>query len=675
MLVRPCAASETTSAAPGVTIHAIQGRGTRSPLTGRRVVTQGAVTLATSNGFFVQELEGEGDPRASRAIFVFTGSAPAVTPGLCVRLAGRVVEFNAGAPGNRETLAHTVTELHDVADLRVLRDDCSVAPVALALPLPVGDSLERFEGMLVTLHGPLTVQQNFFLGRFGQLTLAAGGRVQVPTNVSRPGVAARALARTNARRSIVLDDGSALQFPSPVPYLGDDGTVRAGDTTAAVTGVIDYGLASASAAGYGAWKIHPVRPPSFARANPRAAAPAGVGGDLKIAAANLDNFFSTVDDGQHACAPRQLAADCRGARSVAEFERQRAKIVEMLAAIDADVVALMEIENNGATALQSLVDALNARVGSATWVLVDEAPGIGGTDAIRVALIYKPVRVTPVGPARGDRDPVHNRPPLAQTFVAADGGAPFNLIVNHFKSRRCDGAAGADRDQGDLQGCFNHRRVAQARALARFAGAVRRASGVADTLLVGDFNAYAREDPPMLLAAAGFADQLARFDPGGYSYVFDGAAGRLDGVFASASLAPRVTGVAVWHVDADEPQLLDYAFALRAPGGASARATEWAATPWRASDHDPVVIGLRLGVAVGASTSARAQGRTRRPPPGPAPNPHAGTRGVSTPVLSGLHSSHPQTSSDSTLSTSPIVPTISSPVRGNVTFFGDGEVV
>ena len=600
LLARPAGASgpaASASQAARVAIHAIQGRGARSPLAGRRVVTEGAVTLVTSNGFFLQETDGEGDPRASRAIFVFTGDAPAVaTAGQCVRLGGRVVEFNVGAADNRETSAHPVTELHDLTALQVLHDGCGVAPLPLSLPLPAGDGLERFEGMLVTLRGPLTVQQNFFLGRFGQLSLAAGGRARVPTNVLRPGAGAQALARANARRAIVLDDGSARQFPAPVPWLADDGTVRAGDTLAEVTGVVDYGLASASGQGHGTWKIHPVRPVAFVRANPRSDAPAGVGGDLRIAAANVDNFFSTIADGRNTCAPRRVAADCRGARSVQEFERQRAKIVAMLAAIDADVVALMEIENNGATALQSLVDALNLRVGAPTWAAVDEAAVDGGGDAIRVALIYKAARVTPIGPARSDCDPVHNRPPLAQTFETRDGGARFNLVASHFKSRRCDGATGGDRDRGDLQGCFNRRRVAQAGALARFASALARASGVGDTLLVGDFNAYAREDPPERLATAGFADQAARFDPDGYSYVFDGAAGRLDGVFASATMASRVTGVTAWHVDADEPELLDYAFALRshAGAGASASASAWVPTPWRASDHDPMVVGLRL---------------------------------------------------------------------------------
>jgi len=586
------ASAACADAAALVPVRAIQGPGARSPLVGRRVVTEGAVTLVTSNGFFLQETEGADTGRASRGLFVFTADAPAVAARQCVRLAGRVVEFNVGAAGNRETLAHPVTELHEVSDLQVLRGDCDIAPVALAWPLPEGETLERHEGMLVTLAGPFTVQQNFFLGRFGQLTLASGGRLQAPTNVARPGPTARALARANARRRLVLDDASARQFPTPVPYLADDGTVRAGDTVDEIIGVVDYGLATARAEGPGTWRIHPVRPPRIARANPRGAAPADVGGDLRVASANVDNFFATLADGPGRCGPRQLAGDCRGARSAAEFERQRAKLVAMLAAIDADVVALMEIENDGGPALRSLVDALNAHAGAATWAAVGEPPAGGGGDATRVAMIYKPARVAPLGPPRADRDPVHGRPPLAQAFAAFDGVARFAVIASHFKSRRCDGAGGVDRDRGDLQGCWGHRRLLQARALARFARASARESGIEDTLLVGDFNAYAREDPAVALAASGFADQVARFEPWAYSYVYDGAAGRLDGVFANPSMAARVTGVTTWHVDADEPELLDYAFASRMPGADPA--VSWTATPWRASDHDPVVVGLRL---------------------------------------------------------------------------------
>ncbi len=620
-LALAASASASASAAAAVVpapvgdtpIPAIQGRGAVSPMVGRRVTTRGAVTRATSNGFFLQDIVGDGDPRTSDAVFVYTGAAPVVQAGQCVRVDARVVEFDVGAAGNADTAAHTVTELHGATAIEVLGDGCVVRPVDLALPLRAGDDMERFEGMLVTLRGPLTVQQNYFLGRFGELTLAAGGRVETPTNRLRPGAAARALAAANARRSLLLDDGDARQHPSPAPYLGEGGTVRDGDTAADITGVVDYGLAAASASGAGAWKIHPTHGVRFARANPRTAVPAPVGGTVKIVAANVENFFSTLADGVQPCAPRHLPADCRGARSVREFALQRAKIVAELAAIDADVVGLMEIENNGATALGALVEALNARAGAAVYAQVADPAEGAGTDAIKVALLYKPARVRPVGAARSDVDAIHDRPPLAQAFETVDGGPDgaasaatgrdgsrdrrvrLNVIVGHFKSRRCAGAVGSEADQGDLQGCWNHRRVLQAQALRRFAAAVQRRSGIADTLLVGDFNAYAREDPVVDLADHGFADQLGRFDADGYSFVFDGAAGRIDQVFASASLAARVTGATVWHVNADEPSLLDYAFASRAPACAGCGPDPQAPTPtpWRASDHDPVVVGVQ----------------------------------------------------------------------------------
>jgi predicted extracellular nuclease len=161
--------------------------------------------------------------------------------------------------------------------------------------------------------------------------------------------------------------------------------------------------------------------------------------------------------------------------------------------------------------------------------------------------------------------------------------------------------------------------VLQARALRRFAADVQARSGVDETLLVGDFNAYPHEDPIATLThgsqgsrgsqgapvrAGGrperqpaFIDEIARFDPSGYSFVFDGAAGRLDEVLASPSLSPRVTGVAEWHVNADEPSLLDYTLAFRAPSCAASAACapdRYAPTPYRASDHDPVVMGLKL---------------------------------------------------------------------------------
>ena len=139
----------------------------------------------------------------------------------------------------------------------------------------------------------------------------------------------------------------------------------------------------------------------------------------------------------------------------------------------------MEIENDGdGAALRSLVDALNARAGGVAWAPVETPPGAGGGDAIRVAMIYRPARVAPVGPPRVDLDPLHNRPPLAQAFATPDGAGRFTVVASHFKSRRCDGASGLDLDRGDAagllepspRGCRPARwRVSRARSRARAA--------------------------------------------------------------------------------------------------------------------------------------------------------------------------------------------------------------
>lgn len=157
--------------------------------------------------------------------------------------------------------------------------------------------------------------------------------------------------------------------------------------------------------------------------------------------------------------------------------RQRAKIIEAIAAIDADAIGLMEMENKGSTAIQNLVDGLNAKAGPGTYAAVPIPASGTGTDAIKVAMIQKPARLARIGAARSDTNPVHNRPPLAQTFAAANGEV-FTLVVNHFKSRGCSGATGADLDQGDGQGCFNATRVQQADALRAFVAGLQASSGV-----------------------------------------------------------------------------------------------------------------------------------------------------------------------------------------------------
>ncbi len=587
----------------GITpIYSIQGSGAKSPFEGQTVVTTGVVTKVNNNGFFLQDLTGDANPLTSDGIFVFTSTTPTVSAGQRIQLSGQVAEFNTGATSGR-----TLTELTSPTGITVLGSGYSLAPVLVTLPVAVDGDLERYEGMLVTLSGPFTVAQNFFQGRFGQLTLAAGGRLETPTNRLRPGAQAAALADANARRTILLDDGASTQNPNPIPYLASG--ARAGDTTGAITGVIDYGLASSSNPGLGLYKIHPVTAPVFASGNPRTAAPDAVGGNLKVASFNVLNYFTAYTNGGGTANGCSLGgatstANCRGANNSAEFSRQQTKIVEAMAAIDADVLGLMEIQNNGNTAAANLVAALNARVGAGTYVTTS-LPADTGDDAIRVAMIYKPARLAPVGAAVSDTNAINNRPTLAQTFSLANGET-FTLLVNHLKSKgSCPGANATDYngnfDNGDGQGCWNLLRTQQAQRLRAFVAERLAATASTDALVIGDLNAYGQEDPIAALTSNGYADQVLRFNAFGYSYVFDGGAGRLDHAIANTAMAAKVNRVVHWHINADEAGVGDYNTEFKAPlltcgaGGTSLCPVDpFTATPYRSSDHDPVVVGLNL---------------------------------------------------------------------------------
>ena len=574
------------------TIPQIQGTGAVSPYAGTMQTTEGVVTLLVANGFYLQDPEGDGDPATSDGIFVFTGAPPSVAVGDRLRLAATVAEFNAGDAGR------TVTQLTGVRGMLLLSKNNRVAPTALALPMSAAD-FERHEGMLVQFSAPLTVSQNYFQGRYGQVTLSAG-RLEKPTNRYPAGSAqALAAAAANAASMIVLDDGRTSQNPVPVPYIGADSTLRAGDTVTGLTGVIDFGLITASNPGPSGYKLQPGAMPVFARDNPRTAPPRLPIGNVKAASFNVLNFFTTFGDGTTAsgqsgqgCSLGASVAksNCRGADNLVEFRRQRAKIVAAMLAIDADVFGLMEIQNNGDVAVASLVEALNAAAGAQRYAVVPR-PEQTGSDAIRVAMVYQPSRLRLAGPALSDPDPVHSRPPMAQTFIAANGGS-FSLIVNHFKSKgSCPDAGSPDADRGDGQGCWNATRLQQARRLAEvFVPQVRAAAQDPDVLLMGDFNAYGAEDPIRLLGDYGFKNQIERFVRRGaipYSYVFDGEAGYLDHALASAPLQSQVLGAAEWHINADEPSVIDYNTEFKPQD-------LYSATPYRSSDHDPVVISLGL---------------------------------------------------------------------------------
>ncbi|WP_264048154.1 ExeM/NucH family extracellular endonuclease [Methylobacterium flocculans] len=625
-------------------ISAVQGSGSASTLVGRTVTIEAIVVGDFQNGdadakrnlggFYLQEeaTDADGNLLTSEGVFVYEGAGTLlrdVQEGDRVRITGVVGEFSG----------ETQISVTDAAGLQIVQAGAvsaaalkaSAASVDLPAAATIGTGttaqpdLERYEGMLVKLGQTLTVTEQFNLDRFNEIRLAAGARPETFTNEFEPDSAnyAAYLAQV-AARSITYDDGLNVQN-QPVelldgfgPTYGTATAPRMGDTVTGLTGVLGYGPA-------GAYRVRAIEDGdnAFAQANPRTAAPDDVGGSLKVGSLNVLNYFRTLDsDGSASGVKTAIGLDPRGANTTAEFDRQTQKLVTTVIASGADVFGLTELENqfqpgNPGNALEYLVGQLNARAGAGTydWVRpgdqLDQGQFLGG-DAIAVGFVYKPSKVSVAlnttieklddtdvqafDPALLQQSTIGHifngantsRAALAVTFRETATGEDFTAVINHLKSKSGAGT-GADADQGDGQGGWQQQRELAATALKEWLALKPTGTPDSDVVLLGDFNAYIKEDALDVLKAGGFTNLAEDRLANPYSYVFDGAYGALDHALANGSLNGQVTGVTEWHINADEADAIDYNLDF----GRSAAYFD-GLTPARESDHDPILVGLSL---------------------------------------------------------------------------------
>jgi len=611
------------------TIAEIQGAGPATPLVNTAVTTSGVVTAAFPtggfNGFYIQTGGPDTTPGASDGLFVYEpGFAAGITVGDSVEVEGTVKEFS----GLTEIDATTITE---IAALPAVVPNTELPGSACALPgtgCPDAATLavqrEELEGEAFAPTGPMTVTDAYDFGVtsssfFGEIGIAAGSTIPLvtPTEVidaqDTAGIAART-AYNDAHR-VVLDDGSSSTYwntsntaaaqDEPLPWLTADHTVRVGaQVTFDQPVILDYRFG---------WKLQPQRqvvgvPTGLVTfEQDRPAAPAAVGGDLRLATFNVLNYFTTlggdvpgcsayVDRDDNPIATRTCSGTNgpRGAWNQVNFERQQAKIVRAINTMDADIVSLEELENsrtvdggNRDEAIASLVAALNADAGGVRWAYA-ASPAVlpASEDVIRNGFIYDPSTVETVGESRILDVPAFDnaREPVAQVFKGNGGsnGQRFAVIANHFKSK------GSGVDDGTGQGNANPDRVAQAKALVEFASTFAAEQGTDKVFLTGDFNAYSEEDPVQEIEAAGYVSLESTDNPDEESYSFAGTSGSLDHVFANAAAKAMVTGVDLWEINANESVYYQYS-RYNYVGTDLYRPTVFAS-----SDHNPEVVGIKL---------------------------------------------------------------------------------
>ena len=607
----PCAIPTPCAAGGLFAISLIQGTTDVTPCAGDVVTIEGVVVgdyegpSPELRGFYVQEEDGDhdADPATSEGIFVFNFDNDSVDLGDLVSVTGTAAEFQGQ------------TQLGSVSAISVLDTGQTVTAATASLPVPTLDHFERFEGMLVVFDQTLYVSEFFQLGRFGEIVVSSGDRLPQPTANVAPGAPAIAMQAANNLNRLKMDDDLNNQNADPILFgrggnpLSASNTLRGGDTITGTVGVMTYTWAGNSASG-NAYRLRPVGDlsdsglvpggvvPDFQAANPRPAGPPSVGGSLEVASFNVLNYFVTLDEGANQCGPVGFEQECRGAESALELDRQRTKLLAALVQLDADVLGLIEQENSdGVEPLADIVAGLNDVLGAGTYDYVDT--GTIGTDVIKVGIIYKPGSVTPYGAHAvldSSVDPAFddelNRPALAQSFLENASGEVFTVVVNHLKSKGCGGATGDEADQFDGQGCWNPARTRAAAAEVAWLDSDPTGSGDDDVLVIGDLNAYAMEDPVAEFLGGGYVDLVAALGgPDPYSFAFDGQWGYLDYALASPSLAGQVTGAADYHINADEPSVLDYNTNFKSAGQIDSL---FAPDEFRTSDHDPVVIGLDL---------------------------------------------------------------------------------
>jgi predicted extracellular nuclease/phosphodiesterase/alkaline phosphatase D-like protein len=588
-------------------ISAVQGSGSASPLVGQSVTLRAVVVgdfqlSGELGGFFLQEETSDWDSSdlSSEGLYVaypLTGSNVDVLLGDQVLVSGLVSEsFGQTILSSVQSL--TVEAQGRLTDTRPVEIPDLLAQRSTAL------DLEPYEGMWVRFPETLTVNGLFGQFRFGEVELSAGGLPQQPTNVMEPGAAAYAAEQATVLRELVLDDGSnssyrpasAATAAAPVRDL----LLRRGDTISGAEGVLGYG--------FNKYRLQPTAPLSFTTENPRPEAPAApAAGQLRLASFNVLNTFTTID------APGATTAtglDPRGADTPEELERQLSKLTAALVGLQADVIGLMELENDAAdTTLSTIVQRLNdAQPAGSTRTYSFVPTGLIGSDAIKVGLIYNNLAVAPSGTAQvldeaTFTDPLasgtpKNRPALAQTFRDLASGETVNVVVNHFKSKGATDATGDDLDQLDGQAAFNATRTAAATRLLEWIHSDPNGSGDPDWVVLGDINAHAKEDPIQVFEAAGYRNALPSFTaepPSSYAFFNPvDMSGALDHMLISPSLVPQATAARDWGINAAEGAFRDYNRDTNSNGNAAVR-DFFAADPFRTSDHDPLLLDLDLG--------------------------------------------------------------------------------
>jgi predicted extracellular nuclease len=446
------------------------------------------------------------------------------------------------------------TVLRDVKLLKV--SSYKKKPHAKKLRFPLNDK-ETFEGAFVEIKQKMTLTDAYSFLKYGQLELSAIGILQQPTeylDAQNDSLEIKGLEVSQMLNSIIIDDISNQKYPEQLYAKNEN--LRLGAELSKLRGYFYQRNERYF------FKITD----SLDFKNVQRSESINVEGELNIMVYNLHNLFN--GDGQGEGFPT-----ARGAKTFDDYQLQLVKLANAIKVANPDVLALVELENDGEDSYSSIIqlaEALNSVIPSRSY-RVAESNLASGRDAIKLGIIYDENRISTDGLAEYHSNSIFSRAPIFQKFTFQDS-LSFVLNVNHFKSKSPRNASGLNLDQGDGQVAYNHKRVQQAESLIQLIDSLYADENM---LIVGDLNAYTSEDPIQKIE-----ESFTRLNTKGETYVYKGRAGVLDHAFVNTSMSKYVHSAQIWSINALEPAWMDY------------RNSNADSSMYRSSDHNPLLIGL-----------------------------------------------------------------------------------
>ena len=548
-----------------LTIMQIQGAGHTSAYVGQTVLTSGIVTAVDTNGFFLQDANGDGNTATSDAVFVFTATAPSVAIGDAVSVSAQVAEFASGGGLSLTQLTPTVVTVNSTGNALpaavligtggILPPTSTIEDDGFATYDPANDGIdfwETLEGMRVTLDNPLVVSNT---NSFGETDVVAS------LGVGATGV--------NGRGGITIGAGGGSGDYNPEKLQIDDrfGALigytpnhSIGDHLASVTGVLNYSFLN-----YELLATSAVIVTQDVTLGEEQTALIGDANYLTIATYNLENMDPS--DNKYSILGHDIVYNLRAPTILAVQEVQ-----------DADGAGT-GTNLSGVSNAQGLIDAIFAESGI-VYTYVEIAPTVANSTGgepngnIRNGYLYRADQVSLVsGSLALLTDAAFNgsRKPLVATWLFHS--AEVTTINVHFTSR-----GGSDPLWGATQppaAAGDAARTAQAGAVGAYVNNQLATDPTHQYMILGDWNGFYFETAQTQLTSGGVFTNLAVAllpSEERYSYVFEGNSQLIDNLLVTGGL---LTGASIDAVH------------LNAEFSAVGRPT----------DHDPQVSRLLVGPA------------------------------------------------------------------------------